>query len=333
MRVVYLSILLAPVLMVSACENGPPWAGESEPTAEEAAPDFGPTAAYNRRLLFLGPGNDLPTTAIFDFTVLSDSVGIRRGVRARVLDDAGWHTLMDAGWEMEPMREPWRLVPHGPLTMVVSDAGDLAALIHRDSLTTRLQIGPTLAEHSPDVSTQLVLRGARLALDGEAVSGVLLDAQLGRSVNPALVTRSAAVVARRPTRPADSAMATPPATPIARAGAEALLLDDEGYYAVFAAAASGDLAWVRSAGRDDVWEGARLEPTASSRDAADARPTAWRIVSPAGELTGELVARSADRILLEEPGDLQTLAYVLVSGWVEDRAVRREVFGLLRDVQ
>lgn len=325
MRAVPLSILLALVLAVPACENAPPWAGGSAPTTEDVAPDFGPAAAYNRRLLFLGPG-DVPRAAIFDFNILSDSLGIRRGVRARVVD-GDWRTLVDAGWEMEPMREPWRLVPHGPLALVVGETGDLGALIHRDSVATRLEIGPVLAEHSPDVSTQLVLRGARLVLGDEIVSGVLLDAQLGRAVSPVAVPRNAAIP---DTAPGDSVY--PPATPIARPGAEALLLDHEGWYAVLATASGGDLAWIRSAGQDDVREGTRLEPTAWSRGSVNAQvPTAWRIISPTGELTGELTARSTDRVRLE--GRLEMLAYVLVSGWVEDRATRREVVGLVRHVR
>lgn len=325
MRAVHRSILLALVLLAPACENGPPWAGGNAPITEDETPDLG-AAAYDRRLLFLAPDDAGPRAAVFDFVILSDSLGIRRGVRARVVD-GDWRPLMDAGWEMEPMREPWRLVPHGPLTLVVGETGDLGAVIHRDS-ATRLEIGPVLAEHSPDVSTQLVLRGARLVQGDETVSGVLLDAQLGRAVSPAAVPRAGAIPDTAP----DSVAPSP--TPIARPGAEALLLDGEGWYAVLATAAGGDLAWIRSAGQDDVREATRLEPTAWSRGSVSTQvPTAWRIVSPTGQLTGELTARATDRLRLQGPGGLEMLAYALVNGWVEDRAARREVFGLVRHVR
>lgn len=359
MRAVQTTILVLLTLAVASCENGPPWSETGAPETGEVAPDFGPTAAYDRRLVFVGAGDTLPTAAVFDFVTLSDSIGIRRGVRARVLDGGRWRALLDDGWEMEPMREPWRLVPHGPLTLLVTGAGDLGSLLHRDSVTTRLQLGATLAEHSPDVGTQLVLRSARLLLDDDSVPGILLDAQLGRTVNPASVARDPRPpVVREPTRSepgtvagagtdtartdtagADlagpDAAAGAAATPIARPGTEALLLDSAGYYAVLAGTSDGALAWIRNTGRDDVRAGARLEPTAWSDPGEPGVrvPTAWRIADPAGELTGELMARSTDRIILDRTSGVGALSYALVTGWIEDRQARRDVFGLVRHVR
>lgn len=363
MRAVHTTILVLLALAAASCENGPPWAETGAPETEEVAPDFGPTAAYDRRLVFLGAGDTLPTAAVFDFVTLSDSIGIRRGARARVLDGGRWRALMDDGWEMAPMREPWRLVPHGPLTLLVTGAGDLGSLLLRDSVPTRLQLGATLAEHSPDVGTQLVLRSARLLLDDDSVPGILLDAQLGRTVHPASAARGprppvgrgatrseAGTVAgagadtaptdtgaeragREPAGPDTTAGAA--ATPIARPGTEALLLDNAGFYAVLAGASGGALAWIRSAGRDDVRTGARLEPTAWSDPGEPGVrvPIAWRIADPAGELTGELMARSTDRIVLDRTSGVGALSYALVTGWIEDRQARRDVFGLVRHVR
>ena len=330
MRPVQSITILALLLALTACEDGPPWGGRGAPTDQEIAPDYGPMAAYNRHLIFLGAGTDLPTAAVYDFVALSDSIGVRRGVRSRVVDADRWRTLVDAGWEMQPMREPWRLVPHGPLKLTVTETGDLGALIHRDSVATRLDLGATLAEHSPDVSTQLVLRSARLSVDDATVSGVLLDIQLGRAVNPQMVQRDAADTTQTA---ADSAVAVPP-TPVARPGAEALLLNSSGYHAVLANVATGSLAWIRSADQDDIRSGARIEPAAWSLDERSGAelPSAWRIVSTDNALRGELTTRSVDPIVVEGVGGPDALAYVLVSGWIEDRSARRDVFGLIRHV-
>jgi hypothetical protein len=335
MRAVHIIALALLVLTAGACENGPPWARDGEDPSDQATPDYGPTAAYNRRFIFLGPGADLPTAAIFDFVALSDSIGIRRGLRARVVNGLGWRTLDDAGWEMGPMREPWRIVPHEPFTLTVSENGDLVALIHRDSVTTRLILGATIAEHSPDVSTQLVLRSARLAVGDQSVAGILLDSQLGRAVNPRLVRRDLDDRAARSdsTAATDSAAVSP--TPIARPGAEALLLNNGGFYVVLATGADGPFGWIRDAGRDDVRAGARLEPTewTTDEDTGVQTPSAWRIVSSDGEMSGELTTESTDPVVLGGVGELETLSYELVSGWVEDRSVRRDVFGLVRHVR
>lgn len=328
MRPVFAAALLLVVLAAPACDDS----GGGGPPVQEA--DFGPTAAYNRRFMFLGPGSgSFPAAAVFDFSTLSDSIGIRRGARARVGEGEEWRALMDAGWEMEPMREPWRLVPHGPFTMVVGETGELSALVVRDSATTRLELGQTLAEHSPDVGTQLVLRTATLHRDGGTEAGIVLDTQLGRAVNPALAVRD------RPARPDadargdDTVRAS--ATPIALPGADALLIGAQGYYAVLATASSGSLAWILNGGRGEVRAAARLEPTAWSDPEDDSVqvPTAWRIFSADGGLTGELTAGATDRIVLRGTGTLETLAYVLVTGWVQDRTTRREVAGLVRHVR
>jgi hypothetical protein len=232
---VALSALAAP-----GCEGGPPWADDDTEGDAEAVADFGPTAAYDRRLVFLGPGDDLPTTAVFDFVSRSDNAEVRRGARARVVDDEDWVTLMDAGWQMEGMRDPWRLVPHGPLRMVVSDAGELATLaVRSDELQVRLDVGPPLAELSPDAGTQLVLRQATLSFEDRAVEGLLLDAQLGRSIAPDAPASTTGpdsfpgdvAADSAPVTEGDDSVAadtTADPTPAAVPGAEALLLDNAG---------------------------------------------------------------------------------------------------------
>ena len=316
------SILLLATL-AAACEGGAPWAEEEETPTATARPDFGSIAAWDRRMIFLGAGDALPTAAILDFEALSDSAGVRRGLRARLVDGEEWISLMDAAWEMAPMRDPWRLVPQAPLRLIVSDAGELAALEVRGDVEVRLEPGRLLDEHAPDAGTQLMLREASLVLDGTSHAGVLLDAQLGRSVEPGFLPRT----------PDDSV--APAISPTARPGTEALLLDARGYYMVVASSANGELAWVHNAGRGEARVGIRLEPSELETFAEGAVdvPVAWRVLGPGGEVMGELRAEASDRAALAGPGDATALAYVLVSGWIEDRSARREVFGLVRTIR
>lgn len=312
------------LVATAACDGGAPWADREEPEATATEPDFGPTAAYNRRLLFLGPGSVLPTAAIFDFASLSDSASLRRGVRLRLLENGAWSALLDDGWEMDPMREPWRLVPHGPMKIVVGDAGDVDALSFDGEPPLRLEPGLTIAEHSPDAGTQLVLRQGRLVLGGSAVPGVLLDAQLGRALSPSGPPP-------QPTAEGDSAFSP---TPAPRPGAEALLVDNAGYYAVFGRSAAGDLAWIHSVGRNDSRRGARLDPSDWELDSESGLrlPTSWRVVAPGDILAGELTVEASDPARLEQASELTALGYVVVTGWIEDRGVRRDVYGLVRHV-
>ena len=331
LRLPKIAVLLALAVAPVACEGGAPWDKE-DPAAEPAAgPDLGPTAAYDRRLVFLGPGEQLPTAAVFDFSSLSDSTGIQRGARARVVDGSEWLRVLDAGWQMEPMRQPWRLVPHGPLRIMVNDGGEITSLEVRQDTAVRLEPGPIIAEHAPDAGTQLVLRQGRLVLDDQPLSGILLDAQIARAITD--TTAAGAAEAGVDTLASDTAAAV---TPTARPGAEALLLDNSGYYLVLADAGSGSMAWIHSGGRDEVLRGARLVPTSgesTGAPTADAPvPEDWQLLSAAGDTLGQLSTEATDRSDLAA-GDAATLGYALVSGWVEEREVRREVFGLVRHVR
>ena len=318
---------LAPLLLLAslsaACEGGAPWADEEEAPTATARPDFGATAAYDRRMTFLGPGDALPTAAILDFQTLSDSAGVRRGARARVVDGEEWIGLMDEAWEMAPMREPWRLVPHAPLRLLVSDAGELTALELMGDVEARLEPGPVLDEHAPDAGTRLVLRQATMVVDGTPHAGVLLDAQLGRSVGAGFLPRTT-----------DDTLAAP-VSPTARPGTEALLLDASGWYLVVASSAHGQVAWVHNAGRGEARAGLRLEPAEMETfvEGAVEVPIAWRVLGPGGEVAGELTGEASDRSVLAGPGDVTALGYVLVSGWIEDRSARRQVFGLVRTIR
>lgn len=309
-------LLLSAVVASAACDNGAPWTDDTEPAVEEQR-DFGPTAAYGRRLVFMGPGEPLPTAAIFDFTSLSDSVGVRQGVRARLLTEGEWQPLMDSGWRLEPMREPWQIVPGGDLKLMVNDAGDLSAVANRGEPGTRLEPGGLIAETSPDAGTQFVLRQAALRIGEETVRGILLDAQLGRALDPGVVPSAS-------DRP----------TPIARPGAEGFLVNNSGFYVVFATSGSGAVAWISHGGRDEVQRGATLTPAGWAPASEDtvAMPADWRVTGP-GSLSGELSARVTDRIPLTGLDELSALGYILVSGWIGDDNVRRDVFGLIRQVR
>jgi hypothetical protein len=201
----------------------------------------------------------------------------------------------------------------------------------------RLSPGALLAESSPDAGTQFVLRQAALAIDDETVRGILLDSNLGRAVNPAALPRP------RPAdqdqggadEPDDGTAADGVATPIARAGAEAFLVNNSGYYAVFAMSSNGAIGWVSHAGRDEIQRGVALEPLAWSTADEDAiqMPTRWRIGGPGAQLSGELTAAATDPSPLPGLDEITGLGYILVSGWVEDGGVRRDVFGVVRQVR
>lgn len=334
-------LLLLP--LAGACEGGPPWA-TSEESASPDREDFGTVAAYERLLLFVGPGETTPMAAIFDFNALRDSTGFRRGIRTRLLTDSAWQALQDDGWEMAPMREPWRLVPYGTLKVLVGDEGELDALVYQEEPSLRLDPGSYLAEYTPDGGTQLVLRQGQLHLDDEVFTGIILDSQHGRALTGAVRQQTSQAAPSPPgsdTTEEDivddgeaDAEGAAAGSPSARAGVEAFLLDNSGYYVVFATSANGDLTWLHLGTQDDVRRGTTLEATEwEDGGPADGSPIRWRVASPDGALDGEVEAIATDDTPLYGRVDVSALSYALVSGWIQDREVRREVFGLIRHVR
>ncbi|HSH45542.1 MAG TPA: hypothetical protein VK966_06785 [Longimicrobiales bacterium] len=305
---------LAGIAMAS-CDSGAPWTEEAPEETQSPREDFGPSAAYDRLMLLVAPAPapESTTAAIFDFAAVRESASFRRGARVRTLAEGDWTAQMDAGWEMSPMREPWRLVPYGDLTVVVGEEGEVDALTVRGEAPLRLEPGSAMTEYMPDGSTRLLLRQGRLTIGDTVVTGTLLDSQHGRALD-------------------GDVTATSPA-PSARPGVEALLLDNTGFFVVFAPTAGGDLAWVTTAGQSDVRRGARLEPVDWEADeiAGDSVPATWRVASAGPTLSGELSTVSADHTQLDDGA--ARLSYVLVSGWIQDREVRREVSGLVRQIR
>jgi hypothetical protein len=115
-------------------------------------------------------------------------------------------------------------------------------------------------------------------------------------------------------------------------------VNNSGYYIVFASSAGGQVAWISRTGSDEIERGATLEPTAWSEpqqepaEGAVSMPTQWRI-GGSDSLTGELSATATDVVPLSGLDSLSGLGYVMVSGWVAEDGVRRDVFGLLRQVR
>jgi hypothetical protein len=140
-----------------------------------------------------------------------------------------------------------------------------------------------------------VLRDATLMTADTAYPGVLLDAQVGRATSA----------------PTDSA-------PAAAASIDVLLAHGSDYNVVVVRAAGGLVAWVNEDGEARI-----LRDVTLARDTTHAAAS-WRI-GAAQELTGTVSSEHPDSTATSAAPD-----YVLVSGWIEDGGVRRDVFGLVR---
>ncbi len=323
-----LALLTSLLLLAAACDGRGPWSDRDDTTAAGTGVDFGPAAAFERRLLFLAPGEDPPTAAGFDFALVDDSTRHYRSARAVVTRDSAWRTLMDTAWSMAPMRNAWRLVPFGDLHLLVGINDELEAVTVSGAPDTRLFLGRAIGEFSPDAGTRLQLREAELTTGGTTIAGLLLDVQLGRSLQrsgaPHTIVASAG---GRAATPVLAAATLQPGT----TNVEALLAGD-GVLLALGEAADGPTAWLRDGQRDDVWEGTRLIPTGQAGSPpADTAPD-WRVVRGGGDVVAEL--RALDRHTVPLPGRAGGSVGVTVArGWLEIREERVPVVAVLRHVR
>lgn len=168
-------------------DGGPlPGADEAEaappaPSPEGAAPV--PGAEHLRILAFSALPTDTTTLVpwLFRSTVMEE--GIRRE-RSVALGRGGEWELLLADTLVTPLtRFPWRILPGGPVEMVVGEADALGMLaFHDPPRTMGLLPDAFLAEWVPGPGAAWRLHRARLELPSSTVDGLLLD--LNRSRGP-----------------------------------------------------------------------------------------------------------------------------------------------------
>lgn len=303
--------------LLPACDRLKSYVERYSAAAPEDSEPASSPGHYERRFLFLD-GQQNPNAAVFDFTATVDSAGrVQRTARVWLGHAGRWESLVDTSWETPPMREPWRLVPHGPLRLIVGLADTLEALVYRDAnRELRLVPGEQLAQWQGTAGTEIGLHRAELHIEKNRISGSLFDLQFGSNGLPtpnAILTHGAV----------DSL--APPGGPYV---ALAFLSDGKEVHVMLASDTSGPLAWVRQGRTAEKWDGAGLEPLGQPRGESS---TSWRLTSPQGALRGELRA-SGQPQPLPWPRFTETNApnYYPVRGWITVRGKRTSVSGLVR---
>lgn len=326
MRILFLFLLIG---TVAAC--GP----EASPDADSRrGPGGAPTAAYTRRMIFVGGREAAPAIVAFDHLALAGPTAVERRVGFWHTTGEGWNQLLGVDWSDDPIREPWRLIPHGPFRFLVGDAGEVEALIGRGE-AEGFQLAPVgrIGEWSPDEPPQFRIHRGEWALGKDTIGGLLVD------ILPGIETGGGAT-----------------------ALSELVLTDGAEFYLVarLPAAHPGEL-WLQRGERSETMAGVELARAAVTDSTASA---AWRIGASHGEIVGELQPAGAllelryDRGAGGEPPTTGTMAGTRapapsggratdgvsapgssmpdpaslqkVRGWIEIRGDRRPVFGVMR---
>jgi len=304
------ALLLALVLLV-ACET---------PLPEEAVADpQGPADSYPRyirEMVFVGRAEGEPLLVPFSFEAIDRGSDVGRQARGWVAHGESWEMFLDEEWEAGPTGSVWRLVPVGPLRVLVGGAAEIEALSYRrEGDELRLAVRGTQLSWQRVGSSRFRILGGTLRHRDREVEGVIVEAQHLRSPS-AEQTEPPALV--------DWSYLTD------RTGEHQLLLvtpsrDDEGRY--------GTLAWARDEeGRQSSdWLNVTWTEVLTVEAARREVPMAWRYDAPELHLTADIrhVGHHVD-VGAERRGRRVVSVRYTVRGTLNTPEGETEVFGIAR---
>ncbi|HUH11653.1 MAG TPA: hypothetical protein VMK65_01030 [Longimicrobiales bacterium] len=280
------------LLALGACERASaPGTAEAGGEEEPAAPAL---ALYRRELLFL-PAGEEGGAVVLTAQVRPAADRALRGTHAWLRRGGEWTPLLQDQWEAAPLRQPWRILPHGTLRVLVEDGGELESLIFgRAADAPRLNQGPVSGEWTSGPQARVLLREGELLAGAAAAPGLVLDVELGATALPA--------------------------TPM---GAALFLIDGDGTAVAALRLPEGELRLL-------TFAGALAEEEALVR--LERAGAGWRLVDAEGgdvlaELQGDRAAADPDTVA--DPHALPTRPPATVRGWLRNEEGRRDVRGLL----
>ncbi len=131
---------------------------------------------YERDVAFLGHEADSLVAAPFVFSASVQQSHVLRGVRSWLLRDGSWDPYHQTEWQSDPTRTPWRILPHGPVGLIVGLEDALEGIVFDEGprqLDLRLGTGPD--PWSGPLGESVSLRDGELEISGVAIPGMVLE--------------------------------------------------------------------------------------------------------------------------------------------------------------
>ncbi len=310
-----LLLLLAMSLPVGCEPDSTGGEGEAEEFADTAdtVRNF-QGRAYERHIVFLSQGTDSAVLLPLSFRARTRPGEVEREIRGWLVRNGAWDPLLRESWSDRPTRVPWRILPRGPIRLVVGVEDALENIIYQDGgRSLEVALGNLLVEWSgPRAQIFRVHEGVAL-LREEGMQGLILDLSRARAPTDRPPEDWAFLVA------GDSLQMI----------LESTGLDADGRPGPFSA-------WARVSFTDRQWQGIRMN-WSEIRAYEPARrdvPMGWEITSFSGDLSGTLSTVAP----YLEAGDgegpvLPVQALFLVEGTVVIEGQSYTVRGLLHHKQ
>jgi len=305
---------LLAALLVGGCGGDTPPLSESdsEPTSPAAPASANPLRTYERAIAFRAADGDSSLAVVWLFEHADIGSGVTRDVRGLLLRGGVWDGFFSAFVTDPPSESPWRLLPTGPLKLVVGTGDRVDRLVYeQEDRLLELELRGSGASWTGRRGGSFSVEDAAVVLGDRAVPGVAVD--LSRAWVPdeaptgdwALLTSgdSIAVVLQAPMRSRDENAWQ---GWILRGGEESLLPELT-------------VTWTETRAFDEA-----------RRDV----PIAWSLTGDDGELTGSFELRTADLRAVDAEGPLLPVRGVIdVTGVVRIGEDERRVEGLVYHAQ
>lgn len=311
-----LSLLLVAGLAGAACtaDTPPESEGTESPGAEATDATIFHGREYERYVVFMTSRGD--STLVVPWLFFSQAVpgGVQRETRGWLARGGSWEPFYSDAWETSPSRAPWRILPHGPVRLIVGPGDALDGVIY-ESGPRLLEVNPgeLLAEwRGQRGETYRAQEGVAL-LSNQRVDGVMMDLARARAAGDPVPGDWLFLVS------GDSLHLFVDSPDGGTAGASAS-------YRGWAQLDLSQLQWPQILVE---WEEVRaFEP--ARRDV----PVRWSIASTDGEMEGTLVIQSSNMEVGTGEGPILPVdAFFEVEGSIRVEGGEYPVRGLVRHIQ
>lgn len=153
-------------------ESGAPPTEERDSVAE--AERYG--RRYERSVVYVGTLGDSLFLVPWIFWTRTRPSAVDRRIQAWLARGGVWDRFMDERWVTPPTPVPWRILPQGPVRLVVGLDDALDVLIfHAEPRRLEVALGPLLAEWRGSKAQDLRVHEGALVLGDRSVPGLVLD--------------------------------------------------------------------------------------------------------------------------------------------------------------
>jgi len=169
------SLLLFLLLGCAPGEEFPPGEGVQGEDASQANRNF-QGRSYERHIVFLTFRGDSTLLVPWSFSARTGPDGVDREVRGWLARSETWDPFLTDRWEAPPSSAPWRILPHGPVRLMVGLEDALETILFQEGgRNLEVNLGELLVEWSGQRAQTFRVHEGTVVLSDQTVEGHILD--------------------------------------------------------------------------------------------------------------------------------------------------------------